>query len=428
VVRLCFTAVALLLLFSPLAWARGEAGLFIESRVEPQRPYLQQQVVYTLRLYRKSHLQRGYFNPPEVPGAILRPLESPQPEKVRRGDETYELLEQKYLLFPQRSGPMELPAPIFSSRDLYIQGEPLVLDVRPRPASAPGNEWLVAKELVLKQSWSGVEGTLGAGGHIERVVSLAGRGVIGAQLPGIKPEPVEGMRVQLLKEQVSEQIEDGEVTGRRVVHLLYVPLAGGEYQIPPLGLHWWRSGDESWQEARLPGKGLTVEEQAVQSQAEPGIAAAVERPVPVVQGGAKAMLERFGLPLGVLLLLLLSALLLRLGFWALLRRPAFALFTLFRLLAACMSRSPGRMSCALLAWAGRNGWSERPLTLISLADSCQDPLLGSVLRDLDSALYSRVSAGWKPDYPFSVCLQLVKKLGGRPPERRPSALPGLWEG
>ena len=103
-----------LLLFTLLLIDRasGSDQPSIEAFIEPDNPYVQQQMIYTLRLYRDSHLQRGYFLQPEVPNTLLVPLQPVPAARITRQGREYEVLEQSYLLFPQRSGRLQLPAPV----------------------------------------------------------------------------------------------------------------------------------------------------------------------------------------------------------------------------------------------------------------------------------------------------------------------------
>ncbi|MCP3671417.1 MAG: protein BatD, partial [Gammaproteobacteria bacterium] len=108
---------------------------FIEVELEPKSVYVQSMVHYTIRLYRNSHLQRGYFMDQEIPDTVTEFSHDTPARYVTRAGREYELLERHYLLFPQRSGDITLPAAIFSSSNLFIQGTAPTLTVRPRPDS-----------------------------------------------------------------------------------------------------------------------------------------------------------------------------------------------------------------------------------------------------------------------------------------------------
>ena len=164
-----------------------------------------------------------------------------------------ELLEQEWLLFPQRSGTIELPPPVFSGRTFYVKGNPLQLKVRPRPAESGDFPWLVTTRLELTQRWSGPLEGLRPGDHRIREVRLRAVGQTGAQLPVPMPDPVEGFEIHALPAEVSWNLADGKLYGVRVQRFRYVARYRAQGTPPGLEVDWWNPVEKRVERKWLPG-------------------------------------------------------------------------------------------------------------------------------------------------------------------------------
>jgi len=230
---------------------------FIEVELEPKSAYVQSMVRYTIRLYRNSHLQRGYFVDQEIADTVTELSHDTPARYITRGGREYELLERHYLLFPQRSGVITLPPAIFSSRDLFIQGPAATLTVTPRPKPVTGT-WLPAMELQLTHSIGIPKNGIYSGMQIERTIGIQARGLTGAQLPTIAVPQLEGMEIQDLGSEVEQQIVDGVMTGKRKIRQLLIPRQDGDFILPKVQIQWWDSTHNIPQVTSLPATTLTV--------------------------------------------------------------------------------------------------------------------------------------------------------------------------
>lgn len=246
------------IVLSLLLWSWIQAGWaepFLEASLEPPDPWVQQQVRYRVRLYRDSHLQQGHFLAPEIPDVlVLDAGGASEPRRVVRKGREMELLEQEWLLFPQRSGRIELPPPVFSGRDFYLRGAPLKLDVKPRPPGSGDFPWLVTTRLEIGEQWSGPLEGLRPGEHRVRRIRLRALAQIGAQLPIPVMAPVAGFEIQPLPARLSWRFEEGVLWGERIHAFRYLATgeAGGE--LPPLVVRWWDPERARAQERRLPAR------------------------------------------------------------------------------------------------------------------------------------------------------------------------------
>ena len=88
-----------------------EAMVFFETTAEPQRVYVQAQSVLTRKLYYTNGVQIYSDLPgaPEIADAVVIPLGATIPGTEVRDGRTYGVVEQRFAIFPERSGTLSIP-------------------------------------------------------------------------------------------------------------------------------------------------------------------------------------------------------------------------------------------------------------------------------------------------------------------------------
>ncbi|HEB97752.1 MAG TPA: hypothetical protein ENI96_15120 [Sedimenticola thiotaurini] len=415
-------AIGLLLsLLLPVGAIAAEEVPFLEMEAEPVRPYLQAQVRLTLRLYRESHLQSGDFVLPEIPGAMVAFVGEEEPRPVTRGGRALELVEQRYLLFPQRSGPLTLPAPAFSGRDLFVQGRPLTLQVRPPPDDAP-RPWLPARSLVLSERWSGESGRPWRAGEPRlRVLTLEARGLTGAQLPPLPAPPVAGLELQPVRVETRERIADGVMIGSRIEYRRLIPATGGRFRLPAIMVPWWDTASDEPQTVWLPSRLLQIEAGAAPAPPAPVTATPAAAPE-----SSETAVPAWPLAALVLLALMLTGMVTALRFRSLRRwwRCRRVRADLHR---ACRRADPAVARDALLRWSGLRGDGHPCPTLLELARSSPSPEATAAVLLLDRVLYGRAPGAWDGREAWRALRPILRcrRRPARHRRQRPSPIPEL---
>ena len=169
--------------------------VLLEAEVEPKRPFVQQKVIYTVRLLSRVPLRQPRISEPQIADAIVEPLGRQTEYSTLRDGQQYRVIERRYAVFPQRSGSLQIDGPVLtaqqpeqnqrsggqrypgrdlfgdfdrlfgpggfpSSSSLFGQTRPIrlraatqTLDVQPQPAGSP-TPWLPAESLTLNDAWS----------------------------------------------------------------------------------------------------------------------------------------------------------------------------------------------------------------------------------------------------------------------------------
>ena len=246
---------------------RGD--VFLESRVDDPAPYVQQSLGLTVRLYYATPLLSGELAQDAPDGASLQRIGDDVQSSREIGGRRYHVVERRYLLVPERSGPLALPPARFrgqgaggffddffgTDRSLSAQGAAQTLQVRPQPDGAP-QPWLPLRDLELE--YGARPDRARAGEAVEIVVEAVAQGATAAQFPEIPAPQVEGAQVFADRAETTERFVDGGPQLTVVRRFSVVPLRPGPLRVPGTRLAWWDVAVGSAQVASLPDLSLEV--------------------------------------------------------------------------------------------------------------------------------------------------------------------------
>lgn len=245
----------------PTPAAGDGAQVFIESTLDVEHPYVQQSVIYTVRLNYAVTLLDGTLDALPADGIDLRQLGNDTQSSAVIGARRYNVIERRYLLTPERSGTLTLPAPSFHGRSVGegfdgmfdgtavgARGQPKTLDVRARPTQA-AEPWLPAQSIAL--SIDPPRGTLRTGEPFTLTVTLSGEGVTAAQLPDPQLPQISGAQIYPESSSFQDSVRDGRLFAIRARRFAIVPNAVGALRMPPVVQSWWDVRNDHAAQARV---------------------------------------------------------------------------------------------------------------------------------------------------------------------------------
>ncbi len=416
------------------AQAAPQSGdLFLEVSATPRSVYVQQQVVYTVRLFRDVDLGNdASLTEPKVPGgdAIIEKLGKARHYQTLRNGIRYRVIERDYAIYPQKSGSITIPPLVFDgdvvqaggggffSLDPFgqttqhhrILSEAVTLTVKPTPAAFHGNQWLPARNLQLVEQWSQTPPTFTVGQPITRTVAVMADGLTAAQLPPLTGGTIDGLKQYPDQPLLKDTKDSSGITGMRTEKVAIIPTRPGTVTLPAITVPWWNTATDTLETARLPARTVTVAPAPAGSAPPPAPVAnpATAAPAPVAPITATPLSTRAagaGLWPWLALLLGLGWLATALAWWRQARRrprPAAPAKDgdvtqrrlEKRLKASCFTNDAAGCKDHLLAWA-RQRWPEHPpVSLTALAQRCAPPL-AAALTALDRALYAPGDTPWQ---------------------------------
>ena len=288
----------------------------LEVLVDRNEVYVQGQVVLTMRLLSATDIAAYEFAriPAEDLDVVVEPLGDPRQYRTRIADRSYLVLEQQYALFPQKSGPLEIPALAGevrlrsrSSFDPFNTGgairrllaQPVSIDVRPIPAEMAGSFWLPARHVELREKWPDDLTGLIAGEPITRSIVIMADGLTAAQLPEFELQAVDGIKQYPDQPVMRNDRGDKGVRGQRGQKVALIPAAAGIYRIPEISVPWWNIASGRVETATLPARELYVGAAPQASTAPSSVAPAATAAEPQAAGGASRFWVWLSLLLGI---------------------------------------------------------------------------------------------------------------------------------
>ncbi|MGZ8219727.1 BatD family protein, partial [Methylomagnum sp.] len=269
--------------------AAADEDVLLEVDAEPKNPYVQAQVIYTVRVFSRFQMGQARLAGPEAADALIQQLNGEQQSIATRNGVQYRLTEVRYALFPQKSGklriePTRLDAqipvagrsgfnPFFNrSRSQRLQSEPVELEVRPVPPEFAGKHWLPAASLALEDSWAQKPPQTTSGEPITRTLTLKAEGATVGLLPELNPAsaPDSGDIKQYPDQptQNEEKRQDGLASARQEKTAL-IASKPGTYRLPAVEIPWWNTKTDRMETAKLPERILTVLPSAHSPSPEP---------------------------------------------------------------------------------------------------------------------------------------------------------------
>lgn len=292
-----------------VATSQSNAAAFVETEVDDAQPYVQQSVGVVVRLYFASQLASGELVLDTPQGASLQRVGEDRTDVRQINGRRYNVVERRFLLIPERSGPLRLPGARFNGRTaggffddffgaagdgrMNAVAPERTLQVRAQPAQAP-QPWLPLHGLQLR--YTSAPDSAHAGEAATVVVEALATGATRAQFTDL-PVPDLGDAGQVFAEPAQyDETFNGSTPQLKITRRYsIVPRQAGTLVVPGPRVTWWNVDDGSAQQATLPdlrlavaaGRGGTAAAQPIDTQAAlPGDAAQPDAPTAVPVGVA----------------------------------------------------------------------------------------------------------------------------------------------
>ncbi|MCP5141424.1 MAG: protein BatD [Gammaproteobacteria bacterium] len=431
----------------------ASADVFIEAEAAPLNPYVQQQVIYTLRVYRAVDTANATLSAPEFPGgeALIEKLGDDIDRDERRDGRRFRVTERRYAIYPQHSGRLDIPAVRFAGQVLQtrrnvwdpfggsysprqVRSRALQLDVKPIPSSYTGQHWLPATEVRLAQAWAETPPRFQAGEPGTHTLAIIADGLTAAQLPDVSLPLPPGAKGYPDQPELRDERSATGIAGLRQQKLAVIPQTEGTIDFPEITLTWWNTTTDAQETARLPAQSFPVAPglapppappvQAAPLSATPPQPAADPAPLPA-RAPASPVFDRLGALLDagiwpwISLALALGWLLTLLLWWRAAHRkpvaetppaPAPRKPGLNALRQACDANDAAGAKDALLDWTAAHWPSPTPTNLEGIRQRLPThSALAEAIAELNHALYSPRKQAWSGNVLKSTLAELELK-------------------
>ncbi|ODS23403.1 hypothetical protein AB835_08950 [Candidatus Endobugula sertula] len=234
------------------AGEKTNSEVFLESSIDKSTVYVQEQLLFTLRLYYRTSLSGYTPDNLSITGATT--------ELVAENNFTtnyqairYNVLEKVYAIHPQSSGTMDIPAQSWQVEKsirgfsfgqitnpyLRIRSQALQVEVKPVPKVSTAKQWLPASRLSLEQQWQQSTITAKVGEPLTYSLLLKAHGLNYSQLPSLALSSNEEFTIYSDLPQVENSKNMQGIIGSRTENYAVIPKKPGTFMLPEISLRWW---------------------------------------------------------------------------------------------------------------------------------------------------------------------------------------------
>ncbi|KGP62146.1 hypothetical protein EP47_14385 [Legionella norrlandica] len=390
-----------------------EQDIFLTASVDEKKPFVNEQVIYTVKLYNSKRLLDAEYQGPKVDNALLIPLGDAKRYHTEQNNITYVVEEQTYAIYPQKSGDLKITSPTFNAliydfnpRRIKAQDKTINLTVKPIPQQYQNKLWLPAKQVKLSEQYENVNQTLSQGSTLTRTVTLEGVAIPAQLLPTLNFQETNSFSVYPEKGAERNQVKQGELISSVEIKVTYLFNQAGKATIPELQLPWFNTETGKEEVATLPPRSLEITP-STSAKATTANSQNLDQKAPTSRSIVADSVLTSGDPSGWALSLAILfglAWLITLGLWIWQKQSKYPTSkreykkTLETLNKACIECNPKKARDAVLKWASLQ-WPDAPLlNLTDLTQLVRDAHLKKQLHLLSQVLYrNQEKTLWRGD-------------------------------
>jgi len=407
--------------------------LFFETELDSATTYVQAQIIYSVRLYYSESISGDFPAAPDLEDAVVEILEEEKRYETILNNRRFYVLEKRYAIFPQKSGPLLLPKEsfigtrgrggLFSARQrVSAVSTGHTIQVKPVPPAFTGEHWLPGKNLIAQSTLNLPDAGIRVGEPLNQVISVSMEGVSGVLLPDIKLEELAGAKIYVDQPVVEDTESSNGISALNRTTVGIVPTQAGALTLPEIRIPWWNIELDRQETAVISGQTIEVKPLDTPKPTPP------TRPEEVVppETSVATDIETGPGTWKWLSVALLAAWLLTLLGWYLSRKnqgqtlstpsdsnQAKQAKTDTRLLfSACQTNDAELAHTLLLRWLR----SEFPEHQSATTLAATQPAFGAAFVPLEKAVYSGNTASWQGQ----ALMQAIKDL----PPGKDKAMPG----
>ncbi len=258
--------------------------IYLEVSIESKSVYVQQQLIYSIKLFRRIRLGSASLSEPtsENNQAVITKVGNDRDKQVTVDGIAYSVLERRYAIFPQKSGELKIAPVIFETqlnnnrrRSFFnmdpfnsqgtvkrLKSKAVTVQVKSIPAEFtkkyPDAAWLPVADLRISESWSGDVKSFKSGEPMTRTINLRAQNLTAAQLPDIKIDVTKNMKAYPDVPEVSESSNSKGLVASKQFKTALLPTATGNQTLAKITIPWWNVNSNKIQEAILPAVTVTV--------------------------------------------------------------------------------------------------------------------------------------------------------------------------
>lgn len=400
-----------------------EPNLFVQTTLSRTPAFIHQQLRYTVKILYNTQILDARYKEPQVEDALLIPLDAGPATRTLYQGKIYAMREQRYAIFPQKSGPLTVQPPMFTAllydtppRKRTAYGSIQTKEIMPTPSDWGKSPWLPAEQVVLKEHYDDGGRPLAIGKALVRTVTVDIKGLPAQLIPKLDFNAAPHTAIYPEKAEEHTHLQQGELYGTLTMKVTYLIKEAGTITLPAIELPWFNVQSGKKETAVVPARTFTVA----------GVKTATPKERPKTEPSSstaprRSSSYRSAALWGAVLALFFLPLL-----WKA-KKPQSKKPSLKAAVAdihsACKKNQAPLLRDALLRWGTLRWPSAAVMNLSFLAEQVQSLHLTEAIQTLSASLYGQNSAEswdgaafWRVFSVYSsACKKVKKSSAGLPP-------------
>jgi len=246
---------------------------FVTTDIDVKEAYLNQQLLYTVKLFLSSNIERGSLQAPEMQNAEITQLgEDKQYTDIVNG-RRYQIIERQFAVVPQASGEFTLRGPIFTgevmaantnqrfgffnrTQQINRVGPDITVNIKPIPQGID-YPWLPSAMVRVDEEWPQGDSFV-AGEPVTRIVTLTALGVVEEQLPDIPEFYPPNFKLYPDQSNTTTVEKDQSLISQRQTSLAIIPTQPGNFVLPEITIPWFNTLTQQTEYSTIPARSITV--------------------------------------------------------------------------------------------------------------------------------------------------------------------------
>ncbi len=384
------------------ATSKQDDAILLLASVDKTQPYLNEQVVYTVKLLNSKQLIDAAFQAPTIKEGLLFPLGESKRYQTTKNQKIYNVEEQQYAIFPQKSGSVSILSPRFNAlvfnhapQQVAAVANPIGLHVQPAPPHQ--GRWFPAKDVQLSETFDTKLDKVAQGTSIVRTITVKARGTPAQLIPELHFSTQDKFSVYPEKRSEKNQLIDGELVAQNQIKLSYLIKESGPIRLPKVQLNWFNTSTKTAVTATLAPVAFT----ASASPQLPTKKAPIKVPETPAAVATPLKNNQVALPLVIIVPSLGLVLAGLIAFTVIQRRkkfkPSEQNFDMAAFKISCSKKDAVKIQQQLMLWA-KKMWPDAPIVNTTAVKKLINDEQGSrLLEALNLALYSAdKNPSWQP--------------------------------
>jgi hypothetical protein len=276
---------------------------FVTTDIDKSEAYLNQQLLYTVKLHLSSNIERGSLQAPEMENAEIRQLGDDKQYADILNGRRYQIIERQFAVVPQASGEFTLRGPVFTgevmaantnqrfgffnrTQQINRVGPDIVVNINPIPRDID-YAWLPSEMVRIDEEWPQGDNFV-VGEPVTRIVTLTALGVVEEQLPEIPEFYPPTFKLYPDQSNTTTVEKNQNLIAQRQSSLAIIPTEPGKMVLPEVTIPWFNTLTEQTEYATIPPRSINVLPASGQTNNAPPQAAPEDAPPSVAQAPSEA--------------------------------------------------------------------------------------------------------------------------------------------